>query len=81
MGFQAKDLDEEIDFEDGSDTPHRVHGNDRPIYWQHCKVSVLKLEKGVWTVIKNLDKCEGKGILYKGETLMFIGEGGKVKEG
>jgi hypothetical protein len=39
----------------------------------------LRRDDGVWKVITNLDKCKGKGTLEVGETLMFIGEGGKVK--
>jgi hypothetical protein len=82
QGFQPEDLNEDIDFDDAYDTPHRVHGKDKTIYWQHCQVSVLKkLDNGNWTVILNIDKRKGKGVLQTGETLMFIGEGGKVKEG
>jgi hypothetical protein len=85
MGFQDEEFDEtdetNVHFENASTTPHRIHGIGAMVYWRDCDVTLMEFIDGELKFVRKIQRRTGKGRLDAGETLVFMGEGGKVKTG
>jgi hypothetical protein len=49
------------------------------VYWRDCDVTLMEFTEGELKFVKEIQRRKGKGKLDAGETLVFMGEGGKVK--
>jgi hypothetical protein len=51
------------------------------VYWRDCDVTLMEFIDGELKFVRKIQRRTGKGRLDAGETLVFMGEGGKVKTG
>jgi hypothetical protein len=80
--FIDADLDPSIDLDvNGKRTPHRIHGKGLMVYWAGCTVYLRRKVGNEWKNIRTLKRTSGQGLLAAGSTLVFVGDGGKVREG
>jgi hypothetical protein len=69
-----------IDFENATRTPHRIHGRGAMVYWRGCDVTLMKSTGDELEFVRQIERRTGKGKLDAGEALVFMGEGGKVQD-
>jgi len=80
--FKDEDLKTQIDFDkNGDNTPHRIHGKGRSVYWKDCeKVILARKVGGQFQKVKEVPRKTGEAVLPLGLVLICFGDGGKMAQ-